>query len=107
MRKIGITLAFGRLAMIHFIQGKMIGFSTSACFRGLAHYAGKKMPIGKSMRTPAGDLVHYDNNSTCLGYSKYAPLGRMIHYDMSGKEIAYTKTIFWIAAMHYKKWGVQ
>ena len=53
---------------IHFAEGRKVGESRPAYFKGLAHYDHRNKSMGTSIRNFIGELNHYDNSGNCTGY---------------------------------------
>ena len=85
---------------IHFAEGRKVGESRPACFKGLAHYDRRNKPIGTSARNFIGELNHYDNSRNCIGYSRRRNWGMIVHYSNRGKKIGYTYNVCGVILVH-------
>ena len=65
---ISIKIPFWKI--LHYENGRKVGESKVACFKGLAHYDSCGRVIGKSLRNIVGDLNHYDYLGNSIGYSR-------------------------------------
>ena len=85
---------------IHFAEGRKVGESRPACFKGLAHYNRRGRSTGKSVRNFVGELNHYDCCENYAGYSRKTSFGKVSHYDSRGKCIGASINIAAIVFLH-------
>ena len=91
---------------IHFAEGRKVGESRPACYKGLAHYDWRGRPTGKSIRNFVGELNHYDCRDNCTGYSRRTGFCQTNHYNSRGEYVGLSISIANVVSLHkWKKWS--